>query len=59
MAQEKMMNKIALTKRKGEERRAAAEARREEQGAKTSEYAQHIRRTGRMPSFLGCAFGAY
>jgi hypothetical protein len=59
MAQEKMMSKIASAKRKGEERRAAAEAQREEQGARTSEHAQHIRRTGRMPSFLGCAFGPY
>eukprot|EP00250_Pteridium_aquilinum_P017920 c23842_g1_i1 orf=878-2251(+) len=56
-AHEKLMNKLAAAKRRAEERRAAAEAKRGEQAAKTVAHANHIRRTGRMPSpILGCAF---
>lgn len=56
-AHEKLMNKLAAAKRRAEERRAVAEAKRGEQAAKTLTHANHIRRTGRMPSqMLGCAF---
>lgn len=56
-AHEKLMNTLAAAKRRAEERRAVAEARRGEQAAKTAQHAHHIRRTGRVPSsFLACAF---
>ncbi|KAH7300231.1 hypothetical protein KP509_24G052100 [Ceratopteris richardii] len=56
-AHEKLMNKLAATKRRAEERRAIAEARRSEQAAKVVATANHIRQTGRMPSpIFGCAF---
>ncbi|MCO5567464.1 hypothetical protein L7F22_021155 [Adiantum nelumboides] len=55
-AHEKLMNKLAAAKRRAEERRADAEARRSEQAAKTVTVANRIRRTGRVPSqMLGCA----
>lgn len=56
-AHEKLMNKLAAAKRRAEERRAVAEARRGEKAAKTITTANRIRRTGRVPSpMLGCAF---
>ncbi|KAJ7520970.1 hypothetical protein O6H91_19G033000 [Diphasiastrum complanatum] len=54
---ERLMNKLATTRRRSEEMRAAAEARRGEQATKTAQYADLIRRTGKMPSsFTCCSF---
>lgn len=49
-AQEKLANKIAATRRIAEEKRASAEAKLNEKAARTSERADYIRRTGRLPS---------
>lgn len=54
-AQKKLMNKVATARHRAEELHAAAEAKHGEQVAKTAVHADHIRRTGRMPSsFFGC-----
>lgn len=49
-AQEKYNNKLASTRRIAEERRANAEAKLNEKAVRTSERADYIRRTGRLPS---------
>ncbi|ERN13653.1 remorin 4.1 [Amborella trichopoda] len=51
-AQERRTNKLAATRRKAEEKRANAEAKLNEQAVRTSERADYIRRTGRIPSFF-------
>ncbi|KAG8645497.1 uncharacterized protein LOC110625009 isoform X3 [Manihot esculenta] len=54
-AQDKLMNKLAAASHKAEEKRAAAEAKRNRQAAKTEQQAEYIRRTGRTPpSFSFC-----
>lgn len=55
-AQDKMMNKLAITRQQSEEKRAAAEARKNRQAAKTAQQVEYIHRTGRIPSshFLCC-----
>lgn len=54
---DKLMNKLAATSHKAEEKRAAADAKRNRQAAKTEQQAEHIRRTGRTPSsFLCCGW---
>ncbi|XP_057420099.1 uncharacterized protein LOC130714221 isoform X2 [Lotus japonicus] len=47
---DKLMNKLASARHKAEEKRAAAEANRNHQAAKTEEQAEYIRRTGHVPS---------
>lgn len=49
-AQEKMTNKLAATRRIGEEKRANAEAKLNEKAVRTSERADYIRRSGHLPS---------
>lgn len=49
-AQAKMVKKIALARQRSEEKRAAAEARRNRDAERTAEQADYIRQTGRMPS---------
>ncbi|MQM09235.1 hypothetical protein Taro_042100 [Colocasia esculenta] len=49
-AQERLTNKLAATRRIAEEKRANAEAKLNEQAAKTAERADYIRRTGHLPS---------
>ena len=49
-AHDKLMNKLAAARHKAEEKRAAAEANRNHQAAKTEEQAEYIRRTGHVPS---------
>lgn len=49
-AQAKIVKKIAMARQKSEEKRAAAEARRNEQAEKTRAQVQYIRQTGRLPS---------
>lgn len=44
------MNKLAAARHKAEEKRAAAEADKNNQAAKTEEQAEYIRRTGHVPS---------
>ncbi|XP_058195055.1 remorin 4.2 isoform X2 [Rhododendron vialii] len=49
-AQERLANKLAATRRIAEEKLANAEAKLNEQAVRTSERADYIRRTGRLPS---------
>ncbi|KAJ7535746.1 hypothetical protein O6H91_12G044300 [Diphasiastrum complanatum] len=57
LSHERLMNKLAIARRRSEEMRAAAEARRAEQAAKTAQHAELIRQTGKMPfSFHCCNF---
>ncbi|RZC12309.1 hypothetical protein D0Y65_012211 [Glycine soja] len=49
-AHDKLTNKLAAARHKAEEKRAAAEANRNHQAAKTEEQAEYIRRTGHVPS---------
>lgn len=49
-AQAKMVKKIAMARQRSEEKRAAAEARRNQQAEKTTEHVEYIRQTGRLPS---------
>ncbi|KAK9935680.1 hypothetical protein M0R45_022769 [Rubus argutus] len=53
-AHSKLMNKLAAARHKAQEKRAAAEARRNEQACKTEQQAEYIRRTGRIPSTFSC-----
>lgn len=53
-AHDKLMNKLAAARHKAEEKRAAAEAKRNKQAAKTEQQADYIRRTGRIPSSFYC-----
>lgn len=48
------MNKLAATRLKAEEKRMAAEAKRNQQAAKTAQEVEYIRRTGRIPSSFSC-----
>lgn len=49
-ATEKLASKMASTRRMAEEKRSSAEAKLNERGARASERADYIRRTGRLPS---------
>lgn len=49
-AQAKMVKKISMARQRSEEKRAAAEARRNRDAEKAAAQAEYIRRTGRMPS---------
>ncbi|XP_004297777.1 PREDICTED: uncharacterized protein LOC101302745 [Fragaria vesca subsp. vesca] len=53
-AHSKLMNKIAAARHKAQEKRAAAEAKKNQQAAKTEQQAEHIRRTGQVPSTFCC-----
>ncbi|KAL8157735.1 hypothetical protein AgCh_002440 [Apium graveolens] len=53
-AHDKLMNKLAAARLKAEEKRAAAESKRNRQAAKTEKQADYIRRTGRIPSSFSC-----
>ncbi|XP_039006471.1 uncharacterized protein LOC120134061 isoform X2 [Hibiscus syriacus] len=50
-AHDKLMNKLAAARHKAEEKRAAGEAKRNQQAAETEQQANYIRRTGRVPYF--------
>jgi septal ring factor EnvC (AmiA/AmiB activator) len=50
------MKKLATIERKAEEKRAAAEAKKDHQAAKTEKQAEQIRRTGKVPSLLFSCF---
>jgi hypothetical protein len=55
-AQDRLMNKLADTRHKAEEKRAVAEAKRTHAAARTAEQAEYIRRTGRIPTtFFSCS----
>ncbi|XP_057541444.1 uncharacterized protein LOC130820190 isoform X2 [Amaranthus tricolor] len=49
-AQDKFANKLATTKHKAEEKRAAAEMKMNKQASKTEKQAEYIRKTGEIPS---------
>ncbi|KAH9608626.1 hypothetical protein KSS87_019836 [Heliosperma pusillum] len=55
-SQGKMMKKIAIARKRSEEKRAAAEAQKRHQAEKTAAQAEYIRQTGRIPSndFVCC-----
>lgn len=55
-SQAKMVKKITLARKRSEEKRAAAEARKKRQAEKTAAQAECIRQTGRIPSseFVCC-----
>jgi septal ring factor EnvC (AmiA/AmiB activator) len=55
-AQDRLMKKLATIERKAEEKRAAAEAKKDHQAAKTEKQAEQIRRTGKVPSLLFSCF---
>ncbi|KAG6383307.1 hypothetical protein SASPL_156947 [Salvia splendens] len=57
-AQAKMVKKVAMARRKSEEKRALAEARKNRQAEKTALQAEYIRDTGRIPSstFICCGW---
>ena len=49
-AQAKMVKKIAMTRQRSEEKRAAAEARKNRDAERTVAQVEYIRQTGKMPS---------
>ncbi|XWS19890.1 hypothetical protein CRYUN_Cryun31cG0055200 [Craigia yunnanensis] len=49
-AQTKMVKKIAMSRQRSEEKRTAAEARKNQDAERTAAQAEYIRQTGRMPS---------
>uniref|UniRef100_A0A1D1Y5R1 Uncharacterized protein At3g61260 n=1 Tax=Anthurium amnicola TaxID=1678845 RepID=A0A1D1Y5R1_9ARAE len=53
-AQDRLMNKLAVARHKAEEKRAAAEAKRYQQAARTAQQVEYIRRTGRIPPSFSC-----
>uniref|UniRef100_A0A5B7BKN6 Remorin C-terminal domain-containing protein n=2 Tax=Davidia involucrata TaxID=16924 RepID=A0A5B7BKN6_DAVIN len=53
-ADARLMNKLAAARHKAEEKRVAAEAKRNWQATKTEQQAEYIRRTGRIPSSFSC-----
>ncbi|OAY72250.1 Uncharacterized protein ACMD2_26110 [Ananas comosus] len=53
-AHDRLMNKLAAAKHKAEAKRAAAEANRNREAAKTAQQAEYIRRTGRIPTSISC-----
>lgn len=57
-AQATMVKKIAMARQKSEEKRAAAEARKNRQAEKTAAQAEYIRQTGRIPAspFICCGW---
>ncbi|XP_042483752.1 uncharacterized protein LOC122064103 [Macadamia integrifolia] len=59
-AQEMMMTKIAIARQRSEEKRAAAEAKRNRQAEKTTAQAEYIRQTGRIPPshFICCSWAS-
>ncbi|XP_043688105.1 uncharacterized protein LOC122639341 isoform X2 [Telopea speciosissima] len=59
-AQEKMMRKISIARQRSEGKRAAAEARRNRQAARTAAQADYIRQTGRIPPshFICCTWAS-
>lgn len=53
-AHDKLMNKLAAARHKAEEKRAAAETKRNRQASKTEQQTEYIRRTGRIPYSFSC-----
>ncbi|CAN6236889.1 unnamed protein product [Urochloa humidicola] len=53
-AQDKLMTQLASARHNADEKRAAAELKRNRAAARTAEQAEHIRRTGRVPPLFGC-----
>ncbi|KAJ3682018.1 hypothetical protein LUZ60_014591 [Juncus effusus] len=54
-AQEKLMNKLAVSKHKADRKRAKMEAKKKKDAKKTEKQADHIRRTGQVPErYLSC-----
>ncbi|CAN1227549.1 Remorin 4.1 [Linum grandiflorum] len=51
-AEAKMVKKMAMARQRAEERRGAAESRKNRDAERTAVKAEYIRRTGRMPSSL-------
>lgn len=49
-AQAKMVKKLAMSRQRSEEKRAAADARKIQDAERTAAQAEFIRQTGQMPS---------
>ncbi|KAJ4777901.1 Remorin family protein [Rhynchospora pubera] len=49
-SQEKLMNKLAASKHKANQKRAAAEAKRQKEATRTTKQAEYIRQTGHVPN---------
>lgn len=49
-AQAKMVKKIAMARQRSEEKRGAAEARKNHEAERTAAQAEYIRQTGHLPS---------
>lgn len=56
LAQERLANKLAATKRIAEEKRANAQVKVNEKALRTTERADYIRRTGHVPSSFSFSF---
>uniref|UniRef100_A0A7N1A1H6 Remorin C-terminal domain-containing protein n=1 Tax=Kalanchoe fedtschenkoi TaxID=63787 RepID=A0A7N1A1H6_KALFE len=56
LAHDRLANKQTAIQHKAEEKRAAAEAKRNRQAAKAAHQADYIRRTGRTPSTVSCCY---
>ncbi|GAU30244.1 hypothetical protein TSUD_67960 [Trifolium subterraneum] len=56
VAQEKLTNKLAATRRIAEEKRANAQEKLNDNALKTTERVEYIRRTGHVPSSFSCTF---
>ncbi|CAA7410647.1 unnamed protein product [Spirodela intermedia] len=55
-AHERLMTRLAAARHEAEERRAAAEARRNRRASRTARQVEYIRRTGRVPSAAAAVF---
>lgn len=56
IAQEKLTNKMAATRRIAEEKRANAQVKLNDNALKTTEKVEYIRRTGHVPSSFSFTF---
>ncbi|KAL4586382.1 hypothetical protein LXL04_011018 [Taraxacum kok-saghyz] len=54
-AHDRLMNKLAAARHKAEEKRAAAEAKRNREAVRAEEQAGYIRKTGRIPFWVSCS----
>lgn len=53
-ANEKLMKQLATARHKAEEKRAAAEAKKNQQATRTARQAEYIRQTGHIPTSVSC-----
>lgn len=56
LAQERLANKLAATRRIAEEKRANAQVKLNDKALRTTERVEYIRRTGHVPSSFSISF---